>query len=32
LPHIIVYEIGATDPDEFLVLGIFHAVQDREPE
>lgn len=32
LPNIIVYEIGATDPDELLVPGIFHAAQDREPE
>jgi len=29
LPHI-VYQTGATDPDEVLVLGVFHAAQDRE--
>ena len=32
LPYIIVYEIGLTDPDEVLVLGVFHAAQDREQE
>jgi toxin ParE1/3/4 len=32
LPYIIVYQIGATDPDEVLILGVFHAAQDREPE
>ncbi len=32
LPYIIVYEIGATDADELLILGVFHAAQDREPE
>jgi toxin ParE1/3/4 len=32
LPYIIVYEIGTTDPDELLILGVFHAAQDREPE
>jgi toxin ParE1/3/4 len=26
------YEIGLTDPDEVLVLGVFHAAQDREHE
>ncbi|WP_246175007.1 type II toxin-antitoxin system RelE/ParE family toxin [Bradyrhizobium paxllaeri] len=32
LPYIIVYEIGLADPDEVLVLGVFHAAQDREQE
>jgi len=32
LPYIIVYQTDATDPDEVLVLGIFHAAQDREPD
>jgi plasmid stabilization system protein ParE len=32
LPYIIVYEIGTTDPDEIVVLGIFHGAQDREPK
>jgi plasmid stabilization system protein ParE len=32
LPYIIVYEIGTTDPEELLILGVFHAAQDREPE
>ena len=32
LPYIIVYEIGTVDPEELLVLGVFHAAQDREPE
>jgi plasmid stabilization system protein ParE len=32
LPYIIVYEIGAVDPDEVLILGVFHAAQDREGE
>ncbi len=31
LPYIIVYQIGA-DPDEVLILGVFHAAQDREQE
>ncbi|XSC44517.1 type II toxin-antitoxin system RelE/ParE family toxin [Bradyrhizobium sp. RDT10] len=30
LPYIIVYQPGATDPDEVLILGIFHGAQDRE--
>jgi toxin ParE1/3/4 len=29
LPYIIVYEIGMTEPDEVLVLGVFHGAQDR---
>ena len=32
LPYIIVYEIDTTDPEELLILGVFHAAQDREPE
>jgi toxin ParE1/3/4 len=32
LPYIIVDQTGATDPDEVLILGIFHAAQDRERE
>jgi toxin ParE1/3/4 len=32
LPYIIVYQTGAADPDEVLVLAIFHAAQDRERE
>jgi len=32
LPYIIVYEIAATDPDEVLILGVFHAAQDRDQE
>jgi toxin ParE1/3/4 len=32
LPYIIVYEVGAHANDELLILGIFHAAQDREQE
>lgn len=32
LPYIIVYQIGAVDPDEVLILGVFHGAQDRERE
>ena len=32
LPYIIVYQTGARDPDEVLILGVFHGAQDREPE
>ncbi|MBR1124706.1 type II toxin-antitoxin system RelE/ParE family toxin [Bradyrhizobium lablabi] len=32
LPYIIVYETGVTDPDEVLILGVFHGAQDRERE
>jgi toxin ParE1/3/4 len=32
LPYIIVYQTGTTDSDEVLILGVFHAAQDREPE
>ncbi|MDI1264920.1 MAG: type II toxin-antitoxin system RelE/ParE family toxin [bacterium] len=32
LPYIIVYQTGATDSDEVLILGVFHAAQDRDPE
>jgi len=32
LPYIIVYQSGATDPDEVLILGVFHAAQDRDGE
>lgn len=32
LPYIIVYQTGAADPDEVLVLGVYHAAQDRERE
>ena len=32
LPYIIVYQPGVTDPDEVLILGVFHAAQDRERE
>ena len=32
LPYIIVYEPGAVGDDEVLILGIFHAAQDRERE
>ena len=32
LPYIIVYEIGTTDPNEVVILGVFHAAQDREPK
>ena len=32
LPYIIVYQTGATDPDEVLILGVFHAAQDRDGE
>jgi len=32
LPYIIVYEIGTIDPDELLILGIFHGARDREDE
>jgi toxin ParE1/3/4 len=30
LPYIIVYEVGAAASDELLILGIFHAAQNRE--
>jgi toxin ParE1/3/4 len=30
LPYIIVYQTDGTDPDEVLVLAVFHAAQDRE--
>jgi len=30
LPYIIVYQTDAADTDEVLILGIFHAAQDRE--
>jgi toxin ParE1/3/4 len=32
LPYIIVYETGTADPDEVLILGVFHGAQDREQE
>jgi toxin ParE1/3/4 len=32
LPYIIVYQLGADDSDEILILGVFHAAQDRERE
>ena len=32
VPCIIVYEIGVPEPDEVLVLGVFHGAQDRERE
>ncbi len=32
LPYIIVYEIGTADPDEIVILGVFHGARDREPE
>jgi toxin ParE1/3/4 len=32
LPYIIVYQIGAADSDEVLILGVFHGAQDRERE
>jgi len=32
LPYIIVYETGVADPDEVLILGVFHGAQDRERE
>lgn len=32
LPYIIVYQTGEADADEVLILGVFHAAQDREPE
>ena len=32
LPYIIVYQTGVVDPDEVVILGIFHAAQDREQE
>jgi toxin ParE1/3/4 len=32
LPYIIVYQAGAADSDEVLILGVFHAAQDSEPE
>ena len=32
LPYIIVYQIDQTDPDVILILGIFHAAQDRDRE
>jgi toxin ParE1/3/4 len=32
LPYIIVYQTGAADSNEVLILGVFHGAQDREPE
>jgi len=32
LPYIIVYQTDAVDPDEVLILGVFHGAQDRERE
>jgi toxin ParE1/3/4 len=32
LPYIIVYQTGAADAEEVLILGVFHAAQDRERE
>lgn len=32
LPYIIVYQIDASEPDEVLILGVFHGAQDRVPE
>jgi len=32
LPYVIVYEISTADPHELLILGVFHAAQDRESE
>ncbi|WP_176721936.1 type II toxin-antitoxin system RelE/ParE family toxin [Bradyrhizobium sp. LMTR 3] len=32
LPYIIVYQTGVADPDEVLILGVFHAARDRERE
>jgi toxin ParE1/3/4 len=32
LPYIIVYQTSAADADEVLILGVFHAAQDREQE
>jgi toxin ParE1/3/4 len=32
LPYIIVYQTGAPDTDEVLILAVFHAAQDRERE
>jgi plasmid stabilization system protein ParE len=30
LPYIIVYELSAVNPDEVLVLGVYHGARDRE--
>jgi toxin ParE1/3/4 len=30
LPYIIVYEVGTINPDEIVILGVFHAAQDRQ--
>jgi toxin ParE1/3/4 len=32
LPYIIVYQTGAVDSDEVLILGVYHGAQDRERE
>ena len=32
LPYSIVYQTGAVDSDEVLILGVFHAAPDRERE
>ena len=32
LPYIIAYQIAETEPDEVLILAVFHAAQDRERE
>lgn len=32
LPYIIVYETGTADPDEVVILAVYHGAQDRERE
>jgi len=32
LPYIIVYQAGAADSDEVLILGVYHGAQNRERE
>jgi toxin ParE1/3/4 len=32
LPYILVYEVGAADPEEVVILAVFHAAQNREYE
>ncbi len=29
LPYIIVYEVGVSNADEVMILGVFHGAQDR---
>jgi plasmid stabilization system protein ParE len=30
LPYVIVYDISRGEPDEVVILGVFHGAQDRD--